>query len=115
MAQLILRLLNLFAVLAATVSLVRVPQLRGAGNVFSGYWRFYWVQEFAAQPKNRQAHDRSLFEAFLSALPSNGRFVSFLKNQDIGATFRRNVLDEMYTFLRPWNGATLSTSSRKVV
>jgi hypothetical protein len=104
MAQLILRLLNLFAVLAATVWLVRVPSYAALAT-FLGLLAVLLGQEFAAQPKSRQAHDRSLFEAFLGALPSDGRFVSFLKAQDIGAPFRRNVLDEMYTFLREWGDA----------
>jgi hypothetical protein len=104
MTQLVLRLLNLFAVLAATVWLVRVPSYAALAT-FLGLLAVLLGQEFAAQPKKLRTHDKSLFEAFLRALPSDGRFLEFLKDQDIGAPFRRDVLDEMYAFLREWDNA----------
>jgi len=113
MAQLILRLLNLFAVLAATVWLVRAPSYSALATFF-GLLAVLLGQEFAARPRKRETHDKSLFEAFLHALPSNGPFLTFLKDQDIGAPFRRSALDEMYAFLREWGNAEHEFKNRRL-
>lgn len=113
MGKLVLRLLNLFAVLAATVWLVHTHGYDALAT-FLALLAVQLGQEFAAQPKIRQSHDKLLFDAFLRALPSNGRFLTFLKDQDIGAPFRRNVLDEMYTFLQEWGSAEHEFKNRRL-
>lgn len=104
MARLTLRLINLLAVLAATAWLARQPGFASLAT-FLPLFAVLLGQEFAARPPKKHVADSGLFHAFLAVLPSNGQFVSFLKDQDIGAPFRCSALDEMYTFLREWGNA----------
>ena len=104
MAKLILRLLNLFATLAATAWLARAPSFSALATCLA-LLAVLLGQEIAANPKKRSEADTLLFQALLKVLPSNGHFLTFLKDQDIGAPFRRSVLDEMYKFLHEWGNA----------
>jgi len=51
------------------------------------------------------AADRVLFNQFLEALPPLGYEASFLKDQDMGNSFRRSTLDPMVSFVDRWNNA----------
>ncbi|MHB1991594.1 hypothetical protein [Metallibacterium scheffleri] len=104
MARLALRLLNLLAVLAAAAWLARQPSFAALAT-FLPLLALLLGQELAARPPKKHVADSELFQAFLAVLPSDGQFVSFLKDHDIGAPFRCSALDEMYTFLRDWGNA----------
>jgi len=49
--------------------------------------------------------DRALFAQFLRDFPSTGAGAYFLKNQDLGASFRREELSQIFSFLDYWDDA----------
>ena len=50
-------------------------------------------------------HDRALFYKFINDFPSQGRSAIFLREHDIGGSFRSSDLTDIYNFLRVWNDA----------
>jgi hypothetical protein len=58
--------------------------------------------------------DRSLFQTLQKDLPHNSPGIIFLKEQDIGAPFRSNNLNDLYGFLRKWGNATHEFNDKKI-
>lgn len=47
-------------------------------------------------------HDQQLFQQFLKDFPSSGRSAEFLKNHDVGGSFRKEELHEIEKFAYSW-------------
>jgi predicted nucleotide-binding protein len=56
-------------------------------------------------PRQFDEHDKRLFARFLSAFPSRGKEVRFLRDHDVGVDFPSTMLDPFYDFIEQWGNA----------
>lgn len=103
MHSMMVRLLNLLALLAAVAWLARMPGWEPLVTSIALFSAFIG-QELWSILKHVN-NDKILFEKFLSDFPSNGRSALFLKEHDIGAPFNSDDLNEIDAFLSTWNNA----------
>ena len=101
MASIILRLINLIALMISVAWLSRAPSwepLLASATCFA----VLVGQEVAAARRPRVNPDVALFQEFLKELPSEGS-ISFIKDFDFHGPFRVANLDRLYDFCYQWD------------
>ena len=112
MRAIVIRLLNLFALLGAVAWLARAPDWEPLVTSFALLAAFLGQELWPALKP--LGNDKKLFECFLSDFPSNGRSARFLDEHDIGGSFRSDDLNELYNFLNTWNDAEHEFHNKKL-
>lgn len=90
--------LDLFHLERVTTALDK-PSMAGVRS------QFLSIDDLSTAAPSVKSGDQSLFGTLLTDLPSGGRSLRFLKEQDIGAPFRSDDLTELNQFAETWNDA----------
>lgn len=108
----VLKLINLAALLASVAWLTSSPDWDSIITFLVLLTAFlgqeYWPSRL------RRSKDKRLFEKFLGEFPSSGACANFLKEQDIGAPFRSEVLRDLDHFINTWYSAEHEFLDRKI-
>ena len=112
MRSLLLKILNLLALLAATAWLARTPDWEPAVTALSLLAALIGQELHGARLVSE--HDSALFAKFLAEFPSNGRTAAFLVGHDMGAPFAHESITELDDFVYRWNNAEHEFENKKL-
>lgn len=112
MHSLLLKALNLLALLAATAWLARTPDWEPAVTVLGLLAALIGQELHSARLASER--DSALFAKFLAEFPSNGRTAAFLVGHDLGTPFAHESITELDNFICRWNNAEHEFENKKL-
>ena len=113
MKKLILKILNLIALLLSVAWFARLPDWEPAITSI-GLFASLVGQELFPYLSKVNSKDKELAEKFFRVFPSNSRSCNLLRDQDFAVPFDKDSLEELDNFLYSWDTAEYEFLNKKI-